>query len=172
MKRLLLLMALVTAATRAEEDHAHHHSSPPPGDAQIVVTINPEARVSAVLGAALPPPGTCGSATELKVKVINQGFVTAPLRAVTVGEGARHVALHMEGEKLNGEPKDSRVLHLTPLGPGPVDVTIVFSIDNNIGDHGGHDRVHFLVRCVSPPESKADAIGTAALVESQLILEQ
>ena len=146
MRQLLFVLALGTAVAWAE-DHADHHGSPPADDAQIVVTINPEARVSAVIGAPLPPPAPCGSATELNIKVINQGFVTAPLRAAIVGDGARHVALRMDSTKLSGQPQDSRVLHVIPHESGLVDVTIAFSIDNNIGDLGGRDRVHLLLRC-------------------------
>jgi diadenosine tetraphosphatase ApaH/serine/threonine PP2A family protein phosphatase len=148
MKRLALLLAFGTAAALAE-DHSHHHSAPPPGNAQLVVTINPEARVSVVLGAPLPPPPPCGTATELKVEVINNGFVTAPLKAEIVGDDTRFVALHMDSAKLSGTPQDSRVLHLTPRGLDLADVTIAFSIENNIGDLGGRDRVHLLVRCIN-----------------------
>ena len=144
--RALLLLVLGSASAIAQ-DHAHHHESLPPGNAQIVVSINPEARVSAVLAAPLPAPSACGSATELKIKVINQGFITAPLRASIVGDGASRVSLHMESAKLSGNAEDHRTLHLIPLGSDPVDVTIAFSIDKNIGDLGGRDRVHFVVRC-------------------------
>src|SRR5687767_1872692 len=135
MKRSLLLLLLGTAAARAE-DHAHHHTSTLPSDAQFVVTINPEARVSVVLGVPLPPPAPCGSAMELRVTVINQGFVTAPLRAAIVGEGAQYVALHMDRTKLSGEAKDKRVIRLTLLKPELLDVTIAFGIDNNTEDLG------------------------------------
>jgi hypothetical protein len=146
MRRLLFLLAFGTGAALAE-DHAHHHGAPPPGDAPLVVTINPEARVSVVIGAPMPPPPPCGTATELKVKVINHGFVTAPLKAEIVGDGNQSVELHMDSTKLSGEPEDSRVLHLTALGPDLADVTIAFSIDTNIGDLGGRDRAHVLVSC-------------------------
>ena len=144
--RALLLLALGSAAAIAQ-DHEHHHEALPPGDAQIVITINPEARVSAALAAPLPAPGACGSATELKIKVINQGFITAPLRASIVGDSASQVSLHMDSAKLSGQAEDNRTLHLIPLGLDPVDVTIAFSIDKNIGDLGGRDRVHFIVSC-------------------------
>lgn len=146
--RTLLLLALGSATAMAE-NHAHHHEALPPGKAQIVLTINPEARVSAVMAAPLQAPGACGSPTELKIKVINQGFITAPLRASIVGDDTSRVSLHMDGAKLSGKTDDFRTLHLIPLGPDPVDVTIAFSIDKNIGDLGGRDRVHFVVRCVS-----------------------
>src|SRR5262249_30812631 len=97
-------------------------------------------------------PSACGSATALKVKVINQSFITAPLRAAIVGDGARYISLHMEGTRLTGKAEDNRTLHLIPLGPDPVDVTIAFSIDKNIGDLGGRDRVHFLLRCQGSSE--------------------
>jgi hypothetical protein len=147
MRRSLLLLALTFAVARAQ-GHAHHHQSVSPlGDAHIVVTINPEARVSAALGAPLPSPDACGSIMELKVKVINNGFVTAPLRAAILGDGVRQVALHMDSTKLAGIIEESRALLLIPLRPDAIDVTIEFGIDNNIGDHGGRDRIHLLLQC-------------------------
>jgi len=146
MKSLLLLLAMGTVVANAEE-HAHHADALPSIDAQIVVTINPEARISAILGAPLPAPIACGSPTEIKVEVINKAFVTAPLRAAIIGSSSRQLSLHMDDTKLNGQPEDNRVLQLVPLGPSLVDVTIAFSIDYNIRDLGGRDRVHFLLRC-------------------------
>src|SRR5262245_28654681 len=100
---LVVLAAIVSGARAQHEDHAHHHEEPAStADAHIVVTINPEARVSAVLGAPLPAPPVCGTAMELRLKIVNQGFVTAPLRASIVGDGARLVELHMDGAKLSG----------------------------------------------------------------------
>lgn len=46
-------LVLASAAARTA-GHAHHHVASSPHEAQIVVTINPEARVSAVRGASLP----------------------------------------------------------------------------------------------------------------------
>jgi len=146
MKPLLFLLIFGIAAAQVE-DHAHHAASPV-DDGQFIVTINPEARVSVVLGAPLPAPSPCGTAQELKVNVVNDGFVTAPLQAAVIGDGARYVSLHMDGAKLSGEAKDTRTLRLIPHGPELVDVTMAFSIDNNLGDLGGRDRVHFLMRCM------------------------
>jgi hypothetical protein len=146
--RVLLLLALGSAPTIAQE-HAHHHDALPPGDAQIVISINPEARVSAALAAPLPAPGACGSVTELKIKVINNGFITAPLRASIVGDNAPVISLHMDSANLSGQAEEARTLHLTPLGPDLIDVTIAFNIDKNIGDLGGRDRVHLLLNCKS-----------------------
>lgn len=147
MRQALLLLVLASAAARTAE-HAADHVAPSPHDAHIVVTINPEARVSAVRSATLPLPAPCGSAVTLKVKIVNQGFVTARFQASVVGDGAHRVEMHMDEAKLNGQPQDHRLLHLIPVHPGPVDVTIAFSIDDNIGGHGGHDRMHLLVRCL------------------------
>ena len=116
--------------------------------ANIVVTINPEARVSASLSAALPPPRACGSPIELNIKVINKGLVTAPLLAFALEDAERYVDVEMEPQKLNGEAEDSRVLRLIPHGPQPADVTIVFSLKNNIKDHGRNNQVHLLLSCL------------------------
>ena len=119
--------------------------------ANVVVTINPEARVIASPGAALPPPRPCGSPMELKIKVVNKGFITAPLLASALEDSGRYVDVDMEPQKLNGESEDSRVLRLTPHGPGPADVTIVFTLKSNIKDHGRNNQVHLLLSCLPKP---------------------
>lgn len=137
-----------------QSDHMHHHEgAPSSGDAQIVVTINPEARVSVARGVALPPPTKCATPITLVVKIFNQGSVTAPLIATIVGSGAKHVTLHMESNPLTGHRDETRTLHLIPIGTDPADVTISFEIAHNIGDFGDHDRVNFLVRCINPTGS-------------------
>lgn len=149
MKQLIFAFAVASLPAFAQQDQAHYqgHGDPTSSDAQIVVTINPEARVSAVVGSSMPPTPKCGEATELRVQIVNQGFVTAPLRATVVGDGKSRVALHMDAAKLNGGPQDIRLLHFMSLVSGPTDVTVAFSIDNNVGDLGGRDRVSLLLMC-------------------------
>jgi hypothetical protein len=148
--KVLLLLAF-GSVTAIAQDHAHHYDASPPSGAQIVVTINSEARVSAVLAAPLPAPSACGSVAELKIKVINRGFITAPLQASIVGDDMSRIPIHMDSGKLSGKAEESRTLHLFPREPDPVDVTVVFSIDKNVGDLGGRDRVHFVVHCSATP---------------------
>jgi hypothetical protein len=131
------------------DGHSHRHEAEAVSDAQIVITINPEARVSAAVNAPLPKPPACGSVIELEIKIINQGFVTAPVRASIIGSGSRLVELHMDAAKLSGNREDTRKLHLIPFGEDVADITVAFSIDNNVGDLGGRDRVSLLVRCVN-----------------------
>src|SRR5262245_34493650 len=142
MRCLLPVLASMLAVARADDQVHDDHASP--SNAQIVVTINAEARVSAVARAPLPAPAPCGSPTRLAVQVINHRFITAPLRAVIAGDAARLVTIHMDGSKLTGRSEESRNLGLIPSGHDPVDLTIAFSIDNNIGDLGGRNRVHFI----------------------------
>ena len=161
---LVAMPAIVVA--QAHPEHRHERVVPA-GDAQIIVIINPEARVSAAIGAPLPPPVKCGEAAELKIKVVNQGVVTAPLMATLVGDGSKHVDLHMEKSKLTGAPEEGRALHLIPTGPDAADVTIAFSLDRNIGDLGGRDRVHLLVRCLSAPSLRIGQIPAPGLFSDQ-----
>lgn len=119
------------------------------GDAPIVVTINAEARVSAAIGTPLPPPPQCGASYRIKINVINQGFVTAPLRVALVGDGGRYVSISADDTKLSGAPEETRMLQLTPKVSAPIDVTLAFSVADSIGDLAGRDRLHLLVRCVS-----------------------
>lgn len=157
MRSALAVIALSLALTIdvQHDDHGGHGSDSPPAQGHIVVTINPEARVSAVLGKPLPPAPLCGSGMDLDVQVLNNGFVTAPLRAEALGDERLKVALQIDKDKLSGEPEDLRTLHLLPMRPDPVDVTIAFSIDDTIGDLVGRDRVHLLLRCTQASEPTA-----------------
>src|SRR5580704_15337563 len=77
---VLLLPVLVGAE---DDSHVHEHMALP-ADPPIIITINPEAGVSVTLAGALPPPAACGTAADLVVAIVNQGFVTAQLEAELV----------------------------------------------------------------------------------------
>jgi hypothetical protein len=119
--------ALVGQAGEHHHDHAAAAGNPATGSAHIVVTVNPEARVSAVRGRPLPLQ-QCGTPVAIEVAVVNQGFVTAPLRALLVGDGGVHARLGLEPRRLTGRSTESRLLRLEPIGRTPLDLTIAFSI--------------------------------------------
>jgi hypothetical protein len=116
-------------------------------EAPIEITINPEARISAVLVAGLRPPVACGTAADLPVKVVNNAFVTARLEARWVGDVPPGVTLDFQPEPLTGAPEETRTLRLTLTKAGMTDLTIAFKAHNQIPDLGGRDRVHVLMRC-------------------------
>jgi hypothetical protein len=155
MSHLLLGILLALAPSDAPEtdrhaQHDHHqsdsHAPPAPGDANLIVTINPEARVS--VAKAMPLPlAECGRPVPLKIRVVNQGFVTAPLKASLADDGDRHVRLESAGPRLTGNPNETREMRLTQLGSNPADITLVFSISEEIGDLNGRDRTHLLIAC-------------------------
>ena len=145
---IFLLPALVCAE---DDEHVHDHQkmeAVSPDDPPIKITINPEARVSVVLAGALPPPASCGTVTELPVKIINQGFVTARLEAEVAGDAPAGVTLDFHPQPLKGVPEELRTLRITLTKPGPADLTIAFKAHNEIPDLGGRDRIHFLMRCL------------------------
>lgn len=115
--------------------------------APITLTINPEARVSVVMTGAVPPAVPCGSALELPVRVVNQGFVTAPLEAVLVGNVPAGVTVDLDTKPLKGVAEEVRVLHVSLRKPGQTDLTVAFRARKEIPDIGGRDRVHFPVEC-------------------------
>ena len=144
-------LALPLSSCAEESNHMHDHhkmtEAPSPGDAPIQIKINPEARVSVTLGGALPPPVICGTPAELAVKIINQGFVTARLEARLVGEPPPDASIDFPPVPLKGVPEESRTLRITLTKPVPTDLTIAFRPHNDIGDLGGRDRIHLLMRC-------------------------
>jgi len=138
----------LTCAEESGHTHDHHKmEAVSPTDPPIKITINPEARVSAVMAGALPAAAPCGTPTELPVKIVNQGFVTAQLEAEIVGEAPAGVSLTFHPELLKGTPEEIRKLHITLTKPGPTDITVAFKARNEIPDLGGRNRVHFLLQC-------------------------
>jgi hypothetical protein len=140
---VLLLPVLVGAE---DDSHVHEHMALP-ADPPIIITINPEARVSVTLAGALPPPAACGTAADLVVAIVNQGFVTAQLEAELV-DAPSGVTLDFHPDPLKGGPEEFRKLHITLTKPGTTDVTVAFRAHNEIHDLGGRDRVHFLLHCL------------------------
>jgi hypothetical protein len=116
-------------------------------EAPIKITINPEARVSVALVGTLPQSLPCGMPTELIVKIVNQGFVTARLEAKLVGDVPPGATLDFHPEPLTGMPEESQTLHIKLTRSGPADITIAFRARSEMPDLGGRDRIHFLMRC-------------------------
>jgi len=115
--------------------------------ATIEVAINPEARVAVTLTGILPPSARCGVASAVGVRIVNQGFVTAPLESKLVGTPRAGVSLAWDSEPLRGTPEEFRILYLTLARAGMTDVTIAFRALGQTPDLGGRERVHFLARC-------------------------
>jgi hypothetical protein len=140
----LAAVLAIPALALAAGEHAHDAASP--NDPPIKITINPEARVSVALAGALPSPASCGTAANLSVRIVNQGFVTARLETELAGVAAG-VTLDFEPRPLTGVPEELRTLRITLTRPGVTDLTIAFKAHNGTPDLGGRDRVHFLMRC-------------------------
>lgn len=126
-----------------------------PNDPPIKITINPEARVSVGLAGTLPPPVLCGTTTDLPLRIVNQGFVTASVEASLVGDAPAGVTLYFRPEPLRGVPEELRKLHITLTKPGLTDLTIAFRAHNEIPDLGGRDRIHFLMHCLQNPQMRS-----------------
>jgi hypothetical protein len=112
----------------------------------IVVTINPEGRVSAMIMGALPPTVAYGAPVDLPVAVVNQGFSTGRLEARLVGSPAPAATLDFRPEPLKGVPLERRFMRITLTGGAPTDLTIAFSLRNESPDLDGRDRIHMLLR--------------------------
>jgi hypothetical protein len=143
------LLALAPAAPADRGPPASERCTPLAGqapDCPIVVTINPEGRVSAMVMGALPPPVAYGAPVELSVAVVNQGFSTGRLEARLVGSPVAAATLDFHPEALKGAPLERRTLRVTLTGGAPADLTIAFSLRNESPDLGGRDRIHMLLR--------------------------
>lgn len=144
----LVTSVLATSAAVQAQTHEHAHESVSPTDLPIEITINPEARVSVTLGGALPLPVACGTAADLRVKIINQGFVTSRLEARFIGNTPAGAKLAFDPQPLKGVPEELRELRITLTKRGLTDLTVAFRTHNNAPDLGDRDRVHFLMSCL------------------------
>jgi len=148
---LMAVAILLPLVTRAAE-HQHVHDLPAADvaaatEAMIVVTVNPEARVSAELAGVWPPRIACGKPVELPLKILNQAFLTSRLEVRLVGQSPAGVALELDRTPLSGAPEEMRTLRITVPTAKTVDVTVAFRAPAEIPDLGGRDRVHFVLRC-------------------------
>jgi hypothetical protein len=146
----LFLPGLIYAQTgeHMPDHHKMRGDTVSPNQPPIKITINPEARVSVVLAGALPAPVPCGTAADLPVKIVNQGFVTSRLEADFVGEVPAGVSLDFHPAPLKGVREEIRNLRITLTKPDPTDLTIAFRAHNETPDLGGRDRIHFLMHCL------------------------
>ena len=137
---LALFAALASAVTCAADQTG---SVPAPG---IVVTINPEGRVSVVTRGELPASAAHGVPFAIGLEIINLGFITGRLEAALAGNPPAGTSLGLDDSPLKGTPHETRVLHLTVARAGTADLTIVFKLRSEVPDLGGLDRIHMLVR--------------------------
>jgi hypothetical protein len=144
---LVALFALPVAAVAGDGPPPSERCSPAQAEGcPIVVTINPEGRVSAMIMGALPPPAAYGVPVDLTVAVVNQGFSTGRLEARLVGSPAPAATLDFRPQPLKGVPFEKRLMRITLTGGAPADLTIAFSLRNESPDLGGRDRIHILLR--------------------------
>jgi len=131
----------------------------------IVVTINPEARVSAVrIGHSLRLANN-ETSILVPVLIINNGRVTAPLRATLLRPERDLVDVSMASEALSGAPNEKRELEIRLAVSGPLDVAIAFEISPEGGDLAGRDRIHVYLRRELPPsEERVDRKKCAGVV--------
>lgn len=150
---IFIATAVMSAVgARAADDHsAHeHHTSTTNGpEASIEITINPEVRVSVLKKGELPPQVFCGESLDVPVRIVNRGFLTAPLEATLVDSVPDGASVLFSPEPLTGIGEERRTLRITLTKPGLVDITVAFRAKRDISDLGGRDRVHLLVECRS-----------------------
>jgi hypothetical protein len=122
-----------------DHEQDHHVGTP------VVVTINPEARVSVALSRSLLPAPSSADSVTLQVAVLNDAFITLPLEAVLLDPVHAGVTLEFPRAALTGQPREHRTLTLRMERQGPVDITVGFRLEDERADLGGRDRFHFLV---------------------------
>ena len=145
---IALFITLAALVSAQKSEHAHGQYKASPNEAPIMISINPEARVSVALAGALPQPVSCGAAADLAVKIVNQSFATFRLEAQFVGDVPGGVSLDFRPAPLRGVREEFRNLRITLTNPDPTDLTVAFKAHNAPPDLGGRDRVHFVMRCV------------------------
>jgi hypothetical protein len=113
----------------------------------VTVTINPEARVSAILTGTIPPPPHCGAPLILPVRIVNKGFVTSQLQTRLVADSPAGIALYFDAAPLLGAAMETRELRIVPVSQASADVTIAFyALDDTTTAQSGNS-VHLLIRC-------------------------
>lgn len=141
----IFLSSSTLASEQHDGGHEHHANA---SLVPIVITINPEARVSVTGGGALYRSQLCERPVELPVSIVNTGSVTTLLQARLVGSTPEGSSVTFLGGKLNGARQEQRMLRLTLRGSGFVEVTIAFRAKDDLADLDGRDRIHLLLECI------------------------
>jgi len=143
------IVLLAASGYAHAQDHKRLADSPsPPEEPAIIITINPEARISVALSGSLPQPPSCGTPSVLFIEIINHGFLTSRLEAELIGSVPAGTVLNFHPDPLTGAHRELRTLRLTLTSPVPTDLTLAFRSHNNAADLGGRDRIHLLMRCI------------------------
>jgi hypothetical protein len=112
-------------------------------DAQLAVTINPEARVNVSRSGA--PIGTLkpGEWHTLAVTVVNDGFVTGPL--AIEAEPVSGLQLDLPNHELTGEHRQEAAFRVRLDAPTVVDLTLTFRALGALGGLANHSTVNLLL---------------------------
>jgi hypothetical protein len=145
---IVAFITLPAFACGQKNEHVAEQHKALPNEAPIIVTINPEARVSVALVGPLPQAVSCGTAADFSVRIVNQSFATFGLEAGLVGNVPAGVSLDFHPAPLKGVREEFRILRITLTNPNSTDLTVAFKAHNELPDLGGRDRVHFVTRCV------------------------
>lgn len=145
---IAVFIALPALICAQKSEHPDEHYKASQNKTPIIITINPEARVSAELAGALPEPVSCGTTADLALTILNQSFATFRLEAQFVGDIPGGVSLDFRPAPLKGARKEFRNLRITLTNPDPTDLTVAFKAHNVPPDLGGRNCVHFVMRCI------------------------
>lgn len=133
-----MILAALLAALPAPVPH--HHG---PEGATLVVTINPEARVSVARAGPLPPPRPCGQPIEVAVDIENEALLRAPLAVASSMPAVQVEALPL----LTGAARERRILRLRLHAAAPVDADFAFDVGPGTQDVGWRSATHLLLTC-------------------------
>jgi hypothetical protein len=84
---------------------------------------------------------------DLLVRIVNDGFLTAPLEATLVDSIPGGTVVELSDKPLTGLREETRVLRLTVSVRTTADFTIAFRTRHNVSDLGGRDRILFVALC-------------------------
>lgn len=116
--------------------------------AHVQISINPEARVKAHRTRVSAPAQQCTKPSAWLVRIVNEGYVTAPLtvsvRGVPSSEAIK--ATLAEG-KLSGAAVEYRLMQVSINSAGSTDVTLLFGASPDTSDLGSRAEVSVLVSC-------------------------
>ena len=117
-------------------------------EAQIEISIRPEARVSVARAAAAPPASHCGDETALLIRIVNQSYITSGINVQSGNTlGADQLAISPITPALSGEPVEYRVLNIHPKSQGPVEIALRFDAGPGTADLGSRSTVPLLLTC-------------------------
>jgi len=115
---------------------------------QLEININPESKLSISRTNAATPKTSCGAFNYWLIRIDNEAFVTAPLKALPADSFTeKWVSISAMDRPLTGAAVEYRILKFKPDTSDPIELSLRFNAGPWTHDLGNRSKVPILLLC-------------------------